>query len=288
MLALACMDDDGPGHILDEDEEEAFKTTEWLPGTSHLLSLHLFLELSNQERVQWSGALDSYFTFHARYSYDASNLLIHTSDLVARHSQLESVRLTILSVSLLFYSFLNPGFPQASLRKHAIEISDAAAAALQFEESQPNTTLDAQLAGISGILGFYYYVGDLGSYVKYIDRALPIVQQLVGATPVSIHKLCGPETLDIRIFALCDIFSAMATSRPARLVYDCNVDALLQRNQEGPDPPVSDSGLEWLSGLPDALLLLTIQIINLKHASVSQTERISRGVTIEAALRCWK
>ncbi|KAG8734016.1 hypothetical protein FRC11_013502, partial [Ceratobasidium sp. 423] len=236
-LTPACTDENRPGYAEDEDEdvEEAFRTAEWLSGTLQLLNLYIALELPNQERVQWSSALDS-----------------------------------------------------LPLRKHAKELIDAAATALQFEESQPNTTLDAQLAGISEILGFFYYVGDLGSYVGYIDRALPIVQQLVGTAPVSIHKLYGPETLDIRMFAWCDVFSAIATSRPTRLAYDCNVDALLKRNQEGPDVSPSDSGLEWMSGLPDAFLLLIIQILNLKHGSVSQTERVSQAATIEAALRGWK
>ncbi|KAH7345275.1 fungal-specific transcription factor domain-containing protein [Rhizoctonia solani] len=117
---------------------------------------------------------------------------------------------------------------------------------------------------------------------------MPIVQKLVGATPLSIHKLYGPETLEIRMLAWCDVFSAMATSRPTRLVYDCNVGPLLQRNQEGPDTPLLDRGIEWMSGLPDAFLLLTIQILNLKHGSFSPTERTSRAAGIEAALRGWK
>ncbi|KDN42912.1 hypothetical protein RSAG8_06438, partial [Rhizoctonia solani AG-8 WAC10335] len=280
--------EDEPDHALDEDEEDVFKTTEWLPGTLRLLNLYLSLELPNQNRVQWSSAIDSYFTFFIRYSYDPDNLPIHICDLVVRHCQLESVRLAVLSTSILFYSFLNPGLPQAPLREYANELIDAATVALRFEESQPNTTLDAQLAGISEILGFYYYIGDLGGYMRYIERALPIVQKLVGTASVSIHNLYGPGTLDIRIFAWCDVFSAMATSRPARLVYDCNVDALLQRNQAGPDTPLLGSGLEWMAGLPDAFLLLSIQILNLKHTPMSPTERITRAATIEAALRGWK
>ncbi|KAL5641536.1 hypothetical protein ACGC1H_001876 [Rhizoctonia solani] len=279
---------DEPDHALDEDEEDVFKITEWLPGVLRSPDLYLFLELPNQNRVQWSSAINSYFTFFVRYSYDPRNLPTHINYFAARHHRLESVRLAVLATSLLFYSFLNPGLPQAPLRNHANELINAAATALQSEESQPNTTSDAQLAGISELLGFYYYIGDLGGYIRCIEQALPIVRKLVGTRPISIHKLYGSETLDIRLFAWCDVFSAMATSRPARLVYDCNVDVLLQRNQAGPDNPFLDNGLEWMSGLPDAFLLLTIQILNLKHASMSPIERIARAATIEEALRGWK
>ncbi|KAJ1311729.1 hypothetical protein OPQ81_010199 [Rhizoctonia solani] len=266
ILEFACTNEDGPNVILDEDEEEAFKTAEWLPGALQLTNLCLSLELTNQQRPQWSSIIDSYFTFFVRYSYDPSNLPIYMGDLVAHHFQIESVRLGMLGTSLLFYSFLNPGLPQAPLRKHANELIDAAAAALQDP----------------------WILRDLGAYMRCIEKALPIVQKLVGAAPVSIHKLYGLETVDIRLFAWSDVFSAMATSRPTRLVYDCNVDILLRRNQEGPDSPFLDRGLEWLSGLPDAFLLLTIQILNLKHAPISPTDRITQAAKIEAALRGWK
>ncbi|CUA77568.1 C6 transcription factor, putative [Rhizoctonia solani] len=279
---------DEPDHTLDEDEEDTFKTTDWLPGALQLFNLHLFLELPSQDQVRWSSVIDSYFRFFVRYSYDPSNIPIHMCDFVARHLQLESVRLAVLGTSLVFYSFLNPGLPQGPLWRHANEFINAAATALQVEEFQPNTTLNARLAGISELLGYYYYIGDLGGYIRCIEQALPIVQKLVGTTPASIHKLYGSETLNIRLFAWCDVFSAIATSRPTRLVYDCNVDALLQRNQAGPDAPLLDSGLEWMAGFPDAFLLLTMQILNLKHTSMSPAERISQATAIEAALRGWK
>ncbi|GAB1519385.1 hypothetical protein RhiTH_002451 [Rhizoctonia solani] len=287
-LAFICVNEDGPEHIFDEDEEEALKPSEWLPGALRLINLYLPFDLPPQHRVLWSNVVDSYFTFLVRYSYDPSNLPSHVAGVVTHYHQVESIRLGMLGSSLLFYSFLNAGASQSSLREHAYEIIDAAITVLQTEMTQSTTTLDAQLAGISGLLGFYYYAGDLGSYIKYIERAAPVVRQLVGAAPISIHKLYGFKTLDIRIFAWCDVCTAMATSRPTHLLYDCNADALLSRNQNGPDPPSFDNGLEWMTGLPDAFLLLTIQILDLKHKPISSTELITRAVTIEAALRAWK
>ncbi|CAE6428856.1 unnamed protein product [Rhizoctonia solani] len=287
-LIFGCMDGDSSNYGLDEDEEETFKPSEWLPATLQLISLYVSLDLPFQDRVRWSSVVDAYFTFLVRYSYDPSNLPVHIADFIARHYQVESVRLGILGSSLLFYSFLNPGPPQVTLRTHAYELINAATTVLQTEMAQANTTLNAQLAGISEVLSFYYFAGDLGGYIKYIGQAAPVVQRLVGTAPVSIHKLYGSETLDIRLFAWCDVFSAMATSRPTWLAYDCNADALLSRNQKGQELPYLDSGLEWMCGLPDAFLLLTIQILNLTHASISPTERIARAATIEAALRSWK
>ncbi|ELU41561.1 hypothetical protein AG1IA_04411 [Rhizoctonia solani AG-1 IA] len=250
-LAFVCVKEDGPAYIFDEDEEEALKPSEWLPGALRLINLHV-------------------------------------ASFVTHYHQVESIRLGTLGSSLLFYSFLNAGASQSSLREHAYEMIDAAITVLQTEMTQSTTTLDAQLAGISELLSFYYYAGDLGGYIKYMERAAPVVRQLVGAAPISIHKLYGFKTLDIRIFAWCDVCTAMTTSRPTHLLYDCNADALLSRNQNGPDPPSFDNGLEWLTGLPDAFSLLTIQILNLKHKQISSTELIARAATIEAALRAWK
>ncbi|KAH7345276.1 hypothetical protein B0J17DRAFT_34612 [Rhizoctonia solani] len=142
-------------HILDEDEEDVFKPTEWFPETLQLLNLYLCLEPTYLDGAQWSSVINSYFTFFIRYSYDPSNLPSHLCHLITSHCQLESARLAVLGTSLLFHSFFNPGLPQAPLRRHANELIDAATTALRFEESQPNTTLYAQLAGISEILGFY-------------------------------------------------------------------------------------------------------------------------------------
>ncbi|KAH7345277.1 hypothetical protein B0J17DRAFT_639176 [Rhizoctonia solani] len=285
---FACTNQAPIGYLLDEDEEEVFKMAEWLPRTFQLLSLCLPLNLPDQHSVQWSSAIDSYFSFIIRYSYDPTKLPTFVDHFVVRNCLLESVRLGTLGTSVIFYSYLHPELLRAPLWKYAGELIDAAIAALQFEKSQSYTTLDTQLAGISEILGFYYLIGDLGGYMRFIEQALPIAQQLVGMKPVSIHKLYGPETLDIRIFAWSDIFSAIVTSRPTRLAYDCNVDMLLRKNQQGPDPGVPDSGLEWMCGLPDAFLLLTIQTINLKHALLSPAERIARAAIIETALRDWK
>ncbi|KAF8761173.1 hypothetical protein RHS01_01074 [Rhizoctonia solani] len=287
-LAFVCVKEDGPAYIFDEDEEEALKPSEWLPGALRLINLYLPLDLPLQHRVLWSNVLDSYFTFLVRYSYDPSNLPSHVASFVTHYHQVESIRLGTLGSSLLFYSFLNAGASQSSLREHAYEMIDAAITVLQAEMTQSTTTLDAQLAGISELLSFYYYAGDLGGYIKYMERAAPVVRQLVGAAPISIHKLYGFKTLDIRIFAWCDVCTAMTTSRPTHLLYDCNADALLSRNQNGPDPPSFDNGLEWLTGLPDAFSLLTIQILNLKQKQISSTELIARAATIEAALRAWK
>jgi hypothetical protein len=124
--------------------------------------------------------------------------------------------------------------------------------------------------------------------MKSIEQATPIVKTLIGTKPLNFHKLHGLDTLDVQIFAYCDVFSSIALSRPTRLVYDCNVEELLRRNQEGPDRSNVNTGLEWMAGLPDALMMLMIQVINLQHSQMLPTDRIAQATQIETALRNWK
>lgn len=133
-----------------------------------------------------------------------------------------------------------------------------------------------------------YYSGNVRGYQKCIEQALPLVKALVGTAPLQFHKLRGQEAFDIQIFVWCDVFSSLALGHPTRLVYDCDPEELLRKNQEGPTYLANGAGLEWLAGLPDALLMLTIQIVNLRHTQCLPSERTVRALKIEAALQEWK
>ncbi|CEL57442.1 hypothetical protein RSOLAG1IB_02181 [Rhizoctonia solani AG-1 IB] len=58
-FALACDSEDGPDYALDEDEEETFKTNEWLPGTLQSIKLHLSLNVPSQDGIPWSSIVES-------------------------------------------------------------------------------------------------------------------------------------------------------------------------------------------------------------------------------------
>lgn len=268
-------------YTFDEDEEETFKTAEWLPSTRYSIRT-----IIPYEQVYLSGAIDSYLAFLVRYCYDPAIITSTTSLIHARISSSESARLAMMSTANLFQLFLDPPVSPAILRRRAYELMDAAGDSLQAELLRPGTPVTDKLAGISEILNFQYYAGDFAGYQLCIDQAIPLVRKLIGTAPLQFHKLRGPQTIDIQVFVWYDVFSSIAVSRPTRLVYDCYVEDLLRDNQKGPNR--TGAGLEWVVGLPDALLMLTIQIINLRHSRYSSTERTAQATKIEAALRDWK
>ncbi|CAE6395962.1 unnamed protein product [Rhizoctonia solani] len=273
-------------NFLDEDEEEVIKTLEWIPEALGVFGPYL----PCTDQINWLSALSSYFTFSTRYVYESSNLLEATRTLSASYGWVNSARLGLLSTAVLFHSYTDPLAPQSILRERSKQLIDAATASIQLEMAQPSMPLSAVFAGISVILVYHYYSGDLIAYVRCIEAAAPMVKALIGPGPVEFHRLRGAETIDIRSFVWCDIFTAIAASRPTRLTYDCNVETLLRKNQEAPNSVDvnMDVGLEWMCGLPDAMLMLIIQIVNLRHSPLSQTERLIHAARIEKALRDWK
>ncbi|CAE6506959.1 unnamed protein product [Rhizoctonia solani] len=271
--------------FLDEDEAEATHTLEWIPEALELFGP--YLPCTGQ--INWLGALNSYFMFSTRYVYESSNLLEATRTLSASYGWVNSARLGLLGTAVLFHSYVNP-MASKVLREYSRQLVDAATISIQLETTHPSMPISARLAGLSVVLLYHYYSGELNAYVRCVDAAAPMVEALVGPYPVQFHGLRGAKTIDIRSFVWCDVFTAIAASRPTRLVYDCNAEMLLRRNQTGPNPidMTLDVGLEWMCGLPDAIMMLIIQIINLRHSSLSRTERFNHAAGIEKSLREWK
>ncbi|CAE6425082.1 unnamed protein product [Rhizoctonia solani] len=272
--------------FLDEDESEVIKFSEWGLEAVKVLSPYM----PGTDQASWTGALNSYFMFSSRYVYESSKFLEATKALTANYIWSNSARLGLLGTVALLHSYINPMAPQSLLRERSKQFIDAATTSIEHEMAQPGMPVSASLAGISTILLYHYFSGNLSAYLKCVETAVPMIKALVGPKPVAFHCLRGLETIDIRSFAWCDIFTAIALSFPTRLVYDCDAKTLLSKNQDGPNPTDMDMevGLEWMCGLPDALLMLIIQIINLRHSSFSQTERLVHAARIERALRDWK
>ncbi|CAE6446343.1 hypothetical protein ACGC1H_001678 [Rhizoctonia solani] len=271
--------------FLDEDEAEVTKTLEWIPEALEVYGPYL----PPTDQVNWLSAFNSYFMFSSRYVYESSNLLGATRTLSASYGWVNSARLGLLGTAALFHSYINPVVAK-DLREHSRKLIDAATTSIQLEMTQPAMPVSAKLAGLSVVLLYHYYSGDLNAYIRCIEAAAPMVKALVGPYPVEFHDLRGAETIDIRSFVWCDIFTAIAASQPTRLIYDCNAEILCRKNQMGPNPVdmTLDVGLEWMCGLPDAILMLIIQIINLHHSSLSRTERLIHAAGIEKSLRDWK
>ncbi|QRW19304.1 Fungal specific transcription factor domain [Rhizoctonia solani] len=260
----------GTDSFLDDDEQEFIKLPEWRPRALEALSPYI----PDTDQANWLNALSSYFTFISRYTYEPSKLLKVTKNLTVGYIWLSSARLGLLGIAALFHS----------------QLIEAAITSIQREVAQPGIPINASLAGISMILSYHCFSGNSSAYLTWIETALPMIKALVGSKPVALHRLHGLETIDVRTFVWGDIFTAISSSQPTRLVYDCNAEVLLKKNREGPNLVGADMeiGLEWLCGLPDAMLLLIIQIINLRHSSLPETERFAQAAKIESALRDWK
>ncbi|KAF8761529.1 Fungal specific transcription factor domain [Rhizoctonia solani] len=298
----------GTDSFLDDDEQEFIKLPEWRPRALEALSPYI----PDTDQANWLNALSSCgyhllhlcyrnqlirnpsyaqdFTFISRYTYEPSKLLKVTKNLTVGYIWLSSARLGLLGIAALFHSYINPMASQSVLHERSRQLIEAAITSIQREVAQPGIPINASLAGISMILSYHCFSGNSSAYLTWIETALPMIKALVGSKPVALHRLHGLETIDIRTFVWGDIFTAISSSQPTRLVYDCNAEVLLKKNREGPNLVGADMeiGLEWLCGLPDAMLLLIIQIINLRHSSLPETERFAQAAKIESALRDWK
>ncbi|ELU41696.1 hypothetical protein AG1IA_04272 [Rhizoctonia solani AG-1 IA] len=255
----------GTDSFLDDDEQEFIKLPEWRPRALEALSPYI----PDTDQANWLNALSScgYHLLHLCYR----NQLIRNPS---------SARLGLLGIAALFHSYINPMASQSVLHERSRQLIEAAITSIQREVAQPGIPINSPQC----------FSGNSSAYLTWIETALPMIKALVGSKPVALHRLHGLETIDVRTFVWGDIFTAISSSQPTRLVYDCNAEVLLKKNREGPNLVGADMeiGLEWLCGLPDAMLLLIIQIINLRHSSLPETERFAQAAKIESALRDWK
>jgi hypothetical protein len=123
-----------------------------------------------------------------------------------------------------------------------------------------------------------------------LEQAKPYVQSLIGGNVIDFMSLRGKETFDIRIFAWCDILSAMALSRPTLFAYETNIDHMLIVDPDNPIiiPLDDDVGLEWMVGCPNVMIVLMARISALRDLAISQQEKIARAEAIEKSIRAWQ
>ncbi|KAJ1311431.1 hypothetical protein OPQ81_009920 [Rhizoctonia solani] len=157
-------------NFLDEDEEEVTKTPEWIPEALELFGPYL----PSTDRSNWLSALSSYFMFITRYVYESSNLMEATRTLSAIYGWVNSARLGLLGTAVLFHSYANPLAPQVLLRERSRQLIDAATTSVRLEMTQPGMPISATFAGISVVLIYHYYSGDLNAYLRCIETAVPM------------------------------------------------------------------------------------------------------------------
>lgn len=107
---------------------------------------------------------------------------------------------------------------------------------------------------------------------------------------VDFMSLRGKETFDIRVFAWCDILSAMALSRPTLITYETNIEPLLVVDgEEANTIPIDDDvGLEWMVGCPNVMIVLMARISALRDLAVPREEKQAQADDIERAIRAWR
>lgn len=112
----------------------------------------------------------------------------------------------------------------------------------------------------------------------------------MGGTVIDFMSLRGKQTFDIRVFAWCDILSAMALSRPTLFTYETDIEPLLTVDPDNPNivPLDDDVGLEWMVGCPNVMIVLMARISALRDLPVPQQEKIGRAEEIERAIRAWQ
>ncbi|KAG9103212.1 hypothetical protein FRC06_011752 [Ceratobasidium sp. 370] len=267
---------------LDDDDEE-FEPREWLPEARR--SLSGFLQEAGHPYLL--EICDSYLLFFTRYCFDPPKAFSSISRAVfQRYVTSDSMRHGMMSTTALIRGYYDPKVPPALMFKHAEDLAATANKLTHLDMQRPDVPFETKLGGLSELMCYYYYSGNLGEYYKYLQLAAPIVSIILGSN-IDFHKLCGEETFDIRFFSWCDILAAIALSRPTMLTYVCNVDPLLQANLEGRNGNDTDAGLEWIVGCPDFFTMLMVQIINLRQSRVPQPERMAQAARIEEATRAW-
>lgn len=135
-----------------------------------------------------------------------------------------------------------------------------------------------------------YSSGGCDSYYQLLQQAQPFVRALMGGDIIDFMSLRGKETFDIRVFAWCDILSAMALSRPTLFTYETDIEPLLIVDPDAP-PPIADDddvGLEWMVGCPNVMIVLMARISALRDMNVSPEEKRARAEAIENSIRAWQ
>ncbi|KAG8681131.1 hypothetical protein FRC09_017741 [Ceratobasidium sp. 395] len=192
----------------------------------------------------------------------------------------------MLGTAALIRGHYDPKAPSALMFTKASDLAATANKLSRLEMQRPDIPLETKLGILNELMAYYYYSGGWQEYYNYLQMAAPIASLILGSN-IDFQKLDGEDTFDIRFFAWCDILAAVALCRPTMLTYVCDVDPLIPENLKGQDKDITDAGLGWIVGCPDAFTMLMVQIINLRQNRVPQPERMARAARIEEIARAW-
>ncbi|KAJ1307416.1 hypothetical protein OPQ81_001518 [Rhizoctonia solani] len=234
---------------------------------------------------------DFYLMFFSRLVFEPVRIYQNlASVLLERFQTSEVMRHSMLAIAYLYRSLYDRAVEPTALQSHAQRLHEMASKQLQSDIQNPQVPPSVKLSGIIEVLFFEYSSGGCNSYYRLLEQAKPYVQTLVGGNVIDFMSLRGKQTFDIRIFAWCDILSAMALSRPTLFTYETNIDHMLIVDPDNPIliPLDDDVGLEWMVGCPNVMIVLMARISALRDMAVSQQEKIARSEAIEKSIRAWQ
>ncbi|KEP47570.1 fungal-specific transcription factor domain protein [Rhizoctonia solani 123E] len=234
---------------------------------------------------------DFYLMFFSRLVFEPVRIYQNlASVLLERFQTSEVMRHSMLAIAYLYRSIYDRAASAAVLQTHAQKLHEIARKQLQSDIQNPQLPPSVKLSGIIEVLFFEYSSGGCNSYYRLLEQARPYVRSLVGGDVIDFMSLRGKQTFDIRIFAWCDILSAMALSRPTLFTYETEIEHMLTVDPDNPIiiPLDDDVGLEWMVGCPNVMIVLMARISALRDKAISQQEKIILAEAIEKSIRAWQ
>lgn len=274
------------GLLLADDEEDDIDPEGLLAEVEQSMRM---IKLGGGEHI--NELYDFYLMFFSRLVFEPVRIYQNlASVLLERFQTSEVMRISMLSIAFLYRSLYDKAASPAALQAHADELHSRASKQLQLDIQNPGLPPAVKLSGLMEVLFYEYSSGGCESYYRLLEQAKPYVQSLIGGNVVDFMSLRGKETFDIRVFAWCDILSAMALSRPTLITYETNIEPLLVVDgEEANTIPIDDDvGLEWMVGCPNVMIVLMARISALRDLAVPREEKQAQADDIERAIRAWR
>ncbi|KAG8745115.1 hypothetical protein FRC10_008726 [Ceratobasidium sp. 414] len=263
------------GLLLADDEEDDIDPEGLLAEVERSMRM---IRLDGVENI--SDLYDFYLMFFSRLVFEPVRIYQNLASVLLERFQASDVmKHSMLSIAFLYRSLYDKAASPAALQEHAEKLHAMASRQVQLDIQSPNLSPAVKLSGLMEVL-FY----------ELLQQARPFVRSLIGGDVIDFMSLRGKETFDIRVFAWCDILSAMALSRPTLFIYETDIEHLLTVDPEGP-PPIADDddvGLEWMVGCPNVMIVLMARISALRDVNVPIEEKRARAESIESSIRAWQ
>ncbi|QRV74755.1 Fungal specific transcription factor domain [Ceratobasidium sp. AG-Ba] len=274
------------GLLLADDEEDDIDPEGLLAEVERSMRS---IRLDGVENI--SDLYDFYLMFFSRLVFEPVRIYQNLASVLLERFQTSDVmRHSMLSIAFLYRSLYDKSASPIPLQAHAEKLHQMASQQVQLDIKNPNLSPAVKLSSLMEVLFYEYSSGGCDSYYQLLQQAQPFVRALMGGDIIDFMSLRGKETFDIRVFAWCDILSAMALSRPTLFTYETDIEPLLVVDPDAP-PPIADDddvGLEWMVGCPNVMIVLMARISALRDMNVSPEEKRARAEAIENSIRAWQ